>query len=303
MAAADDWNPAAIGHELSNGQAVQALEATNARLADQPDDPQAQFLQAMALAQTGDVAHAIDLYRTLSATYPQRAHIWNNLGVLYARKGRLGQARDALAHAVEAEPDYATADENLGDVYVALASAAYRRAQQRGVDAEAMNRRRSALARLVPSLPSAAESPAASSTSNDASAADAAGPDQSRGASQTPADAAPAAARQAINQLLSRWAKAWSQQDLSAYLAVYSDDYQPPGKTSRAQWIRQQRERVTQPKSVAVKVSEVQVTAESANRARATFRAHYRAAGNERDTTRHMLLVREDGSWRIRQES
>ncbi|AWN17458.1 tetratricopeptide repeat protein [Salinisphaera sp. LB1] len=301
VAAAADWNPAAVGHELSNGQAVQALEATNARLADQPDDPQAQFLQAMALARTGDASHAIDLYRKLSTEYPQRARVWNNLGVLYARQGRLDKARDALAHAVAAAPDYAVADENLGDVYVALASAAYRHAQQQGASAEAMTRRRRALARLVPALPSPAQPTAVSAKPSAATPADAAAASgSSHGAAKNPASGPP---RQAIDQVLSHWANAWSQQDVSAYLAAYSDDYQPQGKISRAQWIRQQRARVTQPKSVHVSVSDVRVTAQSSNRAQATFQEHYRAAGNERDATRHMVFVREDGAWRIRQES
>lgn len=303
VAAAADWNPAAIGHELSNGQAPQALEATRARLTDQPDDPQAQFLQAMALAQTGDVASAVDAYRKLSAQYPQRARVWNNLGVLYARQGRLEEARSALVHATKAEPDYATAEQNLGDVYIALASDAYRRAQQQGANTDAMNRRRSALERLVPSLPNTTESSAVSSPTRASSASGA--PVATREAdSGAPArDPAPVGASHAIDQVLSHWANAWSQQNLSAYLSAYSDDYQPQGKTSRAQWIRQQRVRVTQPKSVDVSVSDVQVTAESANRARATFHEHYRAAGDDRDATKHMVFVREDGAWRIRQES
>ena len=297
-----DWNPAAVGQELANGQAAQALEATRARLSEQADDPQARFLQAMALAQTGDAASAIDVYRRLSAQYPRRARIWNNLGVLYARQGQLEAARSALVQAVEVEPDYATADQNLGDVYLALASEAYRRAQQQGADADAMNGRRSALERLLPSLPSAAKASVTSTEPSDAATLnDAAGNEQT---SQGPAaDAAPARTDQAIDKVLSRWASAWSQQDLSAYLAVYSDDYQPQGKTSRAQWIRQQRVRVTQPESVDVTVSDVQVTAESADRARATFHEHYRAAGDDRDAVRHMVFVREDGDWRIRQES
>ena len=301
LTAAADWDPAAVGRQLSSGEAAQALEATQARLADQPDDPQARFLQAMALADTGDPAGAIELYRKLSAQYPRRARIWNNLGVLYARQGHLDEARTALSHAVEAQPGYATADENLGDVYIAMASEAYRRAQQQGADADAMNRRRGALERLVPSLPSVAEStpmgPGADkpSTSSGPVAASAGQPDARESTSRDTS--------QAINQVLSRWAKAWSDQDVAAYLSVYSNDYQPAGDTTRAQWIRQQRVRVTQPKSVDVSVSDIQVSADSADRAQASFHEHYQAAGHERDATRHMVFVREDGNWRIRRES
>ncbi|WP_353224151.1 tetratricopeptide repeat protein [Salinisphaera hydrothermalis] len=299
LPAAADWNPAAVRHDLTRGEAVQALQATHARLADQADDPQAQFLQAMALADTGDIAGAVALYRTLSRKYPQRARVWNNLGVLYARQGRLAEARKALSRAVESAPGYATAETNLGDVYLALASDAYRRAQQQGADADAMNRRRRALEQLLPSLPSAA--------AGDADAANAPQAVKPSDAASAPSPNAAAststATDQAIDQVLSRWAKAWSAQDLAAYLAVYSNDYQPSGDTSRAQWIRQQRVRVTQPKSVDVRVSDIQVTKDSADRAQATFHEHYQAAGQERDATRHMVFVREDGNWRIRRES
>ncbi len=303
LAAAADWNPAAIGHDLSSGQASQALKATRSRLAAKPADPQAQFLHAMALAQTGDVASAVDAYRELSAQYPQRARVWNNLGVLYARQGRLQEARDALVQATEAESSYATAQQNLGDVYIALASNAYRRAEQEGANADAMKGRRSALERLVPALPSTAQSGAGSSRSSAPSASDSPIATRETDSGAPARHPAPAGPSHAIDQVLSRWANAWSQQDLSAYLSVYSDDYQPQGKTSRAQWIRQQRVQITQPKSVDVSVSDVQVTAESADRARATFHEHYRAAGDDRDATKHMVFVREDGAWRIRQES
>lgn len=295
--AAADWDPSAVRHELSNGEASKALQATRARLADQAGDPQARFLQAMALADTGDTSGAVELYRTLSEQYPQRARIWNNLGVLYARQGRLADARQALSRAVGAKPGYAAAEKNLGDVYLALASDAYRRAQQQGADADTMNRRRSALARLVPSLPSAATADAANAP-HPAQPADAEGAPPTHAATSTST-----ATDQAIDQVLSRWAKAWSAQNVSAYLSVYSNDYQPAGDTTRAQWIRQQRVRVNQPKSVDVSVSDIQVTTHSADRAKATFHEHYQAAGHDRDATRHMVFVREDGNWRIRRES
>ncbi|WP_198025003.1 tetratricopeptide repeat protein [Salinisphaera hydrothermalis] len=294
------WNPAAVRHDLTSGEAVQALQATHARLADQADDPQAQFLQAMALADTGDTSGAVALYRTLSKKYPQRARVWNNLGVLYARQGRLAEARQALSHAVASEPGYATAETNLGDVYVALASDAYRRARQQGADADTMNARRRALARLVPSLPSAAKTDAVASSGSDTSAPHTA---DSAAKKTTSSSASDQAMDRTIDGVLSRWANAWSDQDVAAYLSVYSNDYQPSGDTTRAQWIRRQRVRVTQPKSVNVRVSDIQVTKDSADRAQATFHEHYQAAGHEREATRHMVFVREDGNWRIRRES
>ena len=52
----------------------------------------------------------------------------NNLAVLYARVGRLDDARDALVAALALRPD-AVVYANLGDVYMKLAERAYKRSQ------------------------------------------------------------------------------------------------------------------------------------------------------------------------------
>lgn len=303
-AAAADWDAHAVGQDLSQGQGAPALTAANARLAAHPDDPQARFFKAMALAETGDIAQAIDIYEALGRQYPQRARVWNNLGILYARAGQLDKARGALVQALDVEPDYAVAEQNLGDVYVALARRAYGQAASQHADDSALRHKADVLSRLVPSLPDAdraAVKQAAPDASTTAIAAAHATPAASPEPSSPPAGSGDS--RQAIDDVLSRWAKAWSAQDFPAYLAVYSNDYQPAGETSMAQWIREQKSRVTTPRSVAVSVSDVQITPDGADRARATFEEHYRAPGSDREATRHMLFVREDGAWRIRRES
>jgi tetratricopeptide (TPR) repeat protein len=48
--------------------------------------------------------------------------------VIQAAEGRLDQAREALETALRNDPAYATAHENLGDIYVRLALREYQRA-------------------------------------------------------------------------------------------------------------------------------------------------------------------------------
>ena len=48
--------------------------------------------------------------------------------MLYAAAGELEKARAALELALFARPDYATAHENMGDVYLQMAADAYQRA-------------------------------------------------------------------------------------------------------------------------------------------------------------------------------
>ena len=73
---------------------------------------------------------AVAAFRSLTEDFPELPEPYNNLAVIYAERGQYGQARDALETAVRNNPRYATAQENLGDVYIQLAREAYSRAQR-----------------------------------------------------------------------------------------------------------------------------------------------------------------------------
>ena len=113
---------------LKAGKSDQALEQLDKRLAASGRDPQLRFLRAVALSDLGRQDDAIAALVDLTETYPELPEPYNNLAVLYATRGELDKARDALEMAVRARPDYAVAYENLGDIYVRLAARAYQRA-------------------------------------------------------------------------------------------------------------------------------------------------------------------------------
>jgi Flp pilus assembly protein TadD len=95
--------------------------------AERPREPQARFLKGIALADQQKTDAAMEVYRGLTADFPEMPEPHNNLAVLYAQKGELGLARDELLLAVRTAPDYAVAIENLGDVYAQLAAVQYER--------------------------------------------------------------------------------------------------------------------------------------------------------------------------------
>ena len=72
----------------------------------------------------------IAVFTKLSEDYPELPEPYNNLAVLYASQGQYDKARAALEMAIRTNPSYATAHENLGDVYAKLASQAYSKALQ-----------------------------------------------------------------------------------------------------------------------------------------------------------------------------
>jgi Flp pilus assembly protein TadD len=112
------------------GQTAAALQKADEFLATKPNDAQMRFLKGVMLADAQRSAEAIAVFQKLIDDYPDLAEPYNNLAALYAAAGDYGRARVTLEQALRTNPNYATAHENLGDVYAALASQAYARAQQ-----------------------------------------------------------------------------------------------------------------------------------------------------------------------------
>ena len=199
-----------------------ALDKAEAGIAANPRDPQMRFLKAAALSESGQVKAAIEVLETLTQDYPELAEPYNNLAVLYAQQNEYDRARAALEQAVRNNPAYATAHENLGDIYLRMASQSYARTAELdkanprvgpkqvmlrqvlnvGVKAPAQAAARKPGAKAAPAKPAAtgaksraAAKPAAPAASAPAAGASAAAPAPSApSAPSTPAAPASAAA-------------------------------------------------------------------------------------------------------------
>jgi Flp pilus assembly protein TadD len=113
------------------GQAAEAMQRLERAITDQPRDAQLRFLKGVLLAESGKRAEAVEVYLRLTQEFPDLAEPFNNLAVLYAADGELDKARESLETALRNDPGYATAQENLGDVYVQLAIRSYERTGSR----------------------------------------------------------------------------------------------------------------------------------------------------------------------------
>jgi tetratricopeptide (TPR) repeat protein len=80
------------------------------------------FLRGRALAQLGRRAEATAVYLDITERFPELPESWNNLATLQVADKQLELARDSLLQAIRNSPNYALARENLGLVYLALAS-------------------------------------------------------------------------------------------------------------------------------------------------------------------------------------
>lgn len=128
MAHADDYS--VVSQLLRSGKTAEALTKADQFLATQPRDPQMRFLRGVIQRDTGKLPEAIATFTKLTEDYPELPEPYNNLAVLYAGQNLYDKARAALEMAIRTNPSYSTAHENLGDVYVKLASQAYAKAFQ-----------------------------------------------------------------------------------------------------------------------------------------------------------------------------
>ena len=126
---------AALADELSEvtrlhhaGQSTAALDAADKYLASKPKDAQMRFLKSVVLADMGRSAESAVLLQQLTQDYPELSEPHNNLAALHAATGEYAKARAELEESLRLNPGYATAQENLGDVYAMLAGQAYAQA-------------------------------------------------------------------------------------------------------------------------------------------------------------------------------
>jgi tetratricopeptide (TPR) repeat protein len=110
---------------LRQAKYPQALLLVNKSLATNPRDPQMRFWQGFIFEQLGQPDMALQVYLDLTREYPELAEPFNNLGVIYAAKGDYPNAKVALDNALRANPKYAAAHENMGDLLVNMARQSY----------------------------------------------------------------------------------------------------------------------------------------------------------------------------------
>ena len=124
--AADDV--ANITQLFRSGQQSEAFSQIDALLANKSDRPDLRMLKGVLLVDAHRTDEALVVFQQLTEDFPEVPEPYNNLAVLYAARGDFDKARQALEGALRANPGFATAHQNLGDVYAQLAQLSYQRA-------------------------------------------------------------------------------------------------------------------------------------------------------------------------------
>lgn len=296
----DDY--AEVNRLVRSGQLNEALAKADQYLGTKPRDPQMRFLKGVIQTESGRSSDAIATFLKLTEEFPELPEPYNNLAVLYASQSQFDKARVALEMAIRTNPSYATAHENLGDVYAKLASQAYSKALQLDGSNTGVAPKLSLIRNLFGADTRGA--PAATVAAAPAAAPAAA----SRPAAAAPASApAPSAAPavgtgNAVESAVQAWASAWSARNMTDYFAAYAPGFTPPGGQSRAAWESERRARIVPRSRISVDVSDLEVAVEG-DRATARFRQAY-SSDNLNVTSRKILeLVRSGDRWLIVRET
>ena len=329
-----------IGKQIKQGQHAQALEQIDKYLAGKPKDAQGRFLKGIVLTEMNKPNEAIAVFSKLTEDFPELPEPYNNLAVIYAKQKQFDKAKQALEMAIRTRPSYATAHENLGDIYARLASQAYDKALQIDSSNPTAQKKLALIRDLmgtgnrpgkatkpigdarpmepvkVAEAPKAPAAPVAAAPATPVAAAPAVAPaaPPAVAAPAKPAEVAkpvepakPAAVKPAgdanaeVTRAIELWAAAWSRKDVRAYLAAYARDFKTPAGESRAAWDAERQKRIEKPGAIVVSYENLRVIIDG-DTATAKFRQHYKSASLKTSSNKILQLGKRDGKWQILQE-
>jgi len=323
------------------GKIQPALDKVDQFLKAQPRDPQGRFLKGLLLTEQHRTEDAIKVFTGLTEDYPELPEPYNNLAVLYASQGNYDKAKSALELAIHTHPSYATAHENLGDIYAQLASRAYDRALQLDKTNTTAQVKLAMLKDIfsaqkvasgsAPAKPAATtpapkgepavvakaspqpsifapktEAPKTESAKSEAPKAETAKVAPAVVATAQPtAPAAPANApdSEAKAQVASA-VEGWARAWSNKDVKGYLSYYAPDfevPKGSRSAWEKERSERITRPKSISVDAKILNETV-NGDEATVTIRQSYRSDALKSNSTKTLKLVKHGDRWQIKQE-
>jgi len=298
MAQADEY--ADVNRLVRSGQLNEALAKADQYLATKPRDPQMRFLKGVIQTEGGKPTEAIATFSKLTEDFPELPEPYNNLAVLYAGQSQFDKARAALEMAIRTNPSYATAHENLGDVYAKLASQAYSKALQLDAGNTAVAPKLSLIRNLF-----AADSKGVRPTPPvTVAAAPAPAPAVTPAArpAPTPAPAASGGVESDVEAAVLAWARAWSSKNMSGYLGAYASNFTPSAGQSRSAWEADRKARIVPRSRIGVDISDLNISV-NGDRATARFRQAYSSDTLNVTSRKTLEMVKSGNRWLIVRES
>jgi tetratricopeptide (TPR) repeat protein len=291
---------------FKQGQHAQALDKVNGYLANKPKDAQARFLKGLILTEQAKTPEAIKIFTSLTEDYPELPEPFNNLAVLYAGQGQYDKARQALEMAIRTHPSYATAHENLGDIYAKMASQAYDRALQLDRSNTATQTKLAMIQELF----------ADGSHGKETAARNANAPGKAEGASPVtkaasksdalpeplPGSSSERDEGKKVQETVIAWAAAWSAKNVASYLSFYADDFKTPAGETREAWEAARKERIDGPKFIRIDIRILSTQFTDSSHATLKFHQSYKSSQLKSSGNKTLLLVKTGDKWLIQEE-
>jgi tetratricopeptide (TPR) repeat protein len=295
---------------MAQGQYGEALSKLDQHLSKNPQDASARFSRGLALVKLNRTSEAVKAFTDLTRDYPQLPEPYNNLAVIYAQQGDYEKARDALEAALATHPSYATAHENLGDIYAALAGAAYNRALLLDQSNQTVRNKLNLISQLdhspiaapgkgsVVAAAKPAAKPIAPVVEKPVAAAK---PQQPQPAPDSEATV-DTDVNSAVSSALVAWTTAWSGKDLPRYFAAYADDFVPEGGVTRAAWQAQRKDRILKPSRIKVEARDAKFTRTGEDRMQVDFTQQYESDTFSDSVGKLVDMKLTKGAWKIVRE-
>ena len=283
---------------FENGRIDSALIELDKIISEKPDSAEARFLKGVALQALDRNDEAIDVYTSLAKDFPELPEPYNNLAVLFAEKSEFDKAEDALRAAIKTNKSYATAYENLGDIYAQRASIAYNDALNLSpTNRNAVEVKLSMIDNIL--LPPAARTTLQAQVNNPVAATPRSQVVNTESNSSIPFSTPPSEVRSAVLT----WAEDWSSRNVDAYINHYAASFRPANGSSRSAWAKYRAERLQAPSFVIVNISQLQSRTNSDGSVTAVFVQDYQSDGYKDTVKKTLELVNTQGSWKIQSEA
>jgi ketosteroid isomerase-like protein len=316
----DDAND--ISQMLRSGQTELAAKRVETALSSRPKDPQLRFLRGVIQIEQKKNNDAIATFQRMTEEFPELPEPYNNLAVLYAGQGQHDKARAALELAIRTHPSYATAHENLGDVYTKMASESYTKALQLDTTNNTAQIKLNTITSLATARPASVAPVTAPVMVSQQPTRIAASAMMVKPIEMKPVE--PIAKikvkeevkqenkqenkqglkdeTDAVYEVVVAWAKAWGRKDVNAYLNMYSTSFRPVSGESYQSWAKERRDRIEGKRRISVSLESPTVVVKG-DTAIVKFRQIYEADSLSANSRKVLKLNKVQGSWKIMEEA
>lgn len=290
--------------ELKKQKYASAATTGLSLLRQQPDNIQAQFLTALAFQNNDQLKQAKRYYQQIIETHPELPEPRNNLAMIYLEQGQHDRAVNLLIASLKTHPAYATAWQNLSNLYKGLASEAYRKALNDGNDTQnvkfkiqltALNNLHSysVSTKKIPAKPIqiAKYNPKKANSSKP----------QPKPVIEKTSNSYPQDNNQLIISAVKNWASAWSQKDFDLYTNAYTRTFK--GKAiNHQEWMRQREKRIKKPGNIDVTLTNIRVKSQNKNRATVDFVQSFKSPRYSDKVIKRLYLDKMGNHWKISRE-